>query len=59
LLFLAIAHWWSGVAALKYALVVVTLAQLFSIRVASQISQGLKGAGRTPLVGFGGAIAEL
>lgn len=59
LLFLAIAHWWSGVAALKYALVVVTLAQLFSIRVASQISQGLKGTGRTPLVGFGGPSAGL
>jgi YQGE family putative transporter len=55
--FLAIAHWWSGVAALKYALVVVTLAQVFSIRVASQISQGLKGTGRTPLVGFVGPIA--
>ena len=58
LLFLAIAHWWSGVAALKYALVLVTLAQLFSIRVANQISQGLKGTGRTPLAGFGGPIAE-
>lgn len=59
LLFLAIAHWWSGVAALKYALVVVTLAQLFSIRVANQISQGLKGEGHTPLVGFGEAVAKL
>ncbi|MFY9852564.1 MAG: hypothetical protein WAK26_01645 [Terracidiphilus sp.] len=59
LLFLAIAHWWSGVAALKYALVVVALAQLFSIRVAGQISRGLKGEGRTPLVGFGEAVLKL
>ncbi len=41
LLFLAIAHWWSGVAALKYAMVVVTAAQLFSIHVAGQISHGM------------------
>jgi YQGE family putative transporter len=59
LLFLAIAHLWSGIAALKYALVAVTLAQLFSIRVAGQISQGLKGAGHTPLVGLGGPVAGL
>ncbi|MGB9406280.1 MAG: hypothetical protein WCA89_02025 [Terracidiphilus sp.] len=57
-LFLAIAHWWSGVAALKYALPVVALLQLFSIRVAGQISRGLKEAGRTPLPGFGGPLAE-
>ncbi len=57
-LFLAIAHWWSGVAALKYALPVVALLQLFSIRVAGQISRGLKVAGRTPLPGFGGPLAE-
>ncbi len=57
-LFLAIAHWWSGVAALKYALPVVALLQLFSIRVAGQISRGLKVAGRTPLPGFGGSLAE-
>jgi YQGE family putative transporter len=43
LLFLAIAHWWSGVAALKYALPVVALLQLLSIRVAGQISRSLQG----------------
>jgi len=41
-LFLAIAHWWSDVAALKYALPFVALLQLYSIRVAVQISRGLK-----------------
>ncbi len=57
-LFLAIAHWWSGVAALKYALPVIALLQLFSIRVAGQISRGLKEACRIPLPGFGGPTAE-
>jgi YQGE family putative transporter len=47
LLFLAIAGWGSGVAALKYALPVVALLQLISIRVASQISHGLQAAGQT------------
>lgn len=42
LLFLAIVHWWSGVAALKYALPVVALLQLFSVRVADQISQAVE-----------------
>jgi MFS transporter, YQGE family, putative transporter len=37
-LFLAIAHWWSGIAALKYALPVVALLQLLSIPVAARIS---------------------
>lgn len=40
-LFLAIAYGWSGTAALKYALPVIALLQLLSIRVAGQISQGL------------------
>jgi YQGE family putative transporter len=42
ILFLAIAHWWSGIAALKYALPVVALLQLLSIRVASRISRSLQ-----------------
>lgn len=46
-LFLGIAGWWSGIAALKYALPVIALLQLLSIRVAGQISQGLDAAGRT------------
>ena len=47
-LFLAIAYWGSGVAALKYALPVIALLQLFSIRVAGQISRGLTAAGIDP-----------
>jgi YQGE family putative transporter len=46
-LFLGIAGWWSGIAALKYALPVIALLQLLSIRVAGQISKGLDAAGRT------------
>ena len=57
-LFLAIAHWWSGVAALKYALPVVALLQLFSLRVAGQISRSLQMVGRTPLSGFSGPAEE-
>lgn len=44
-LFLVIAHGWSGVAALKYALPAVALAQLLSIQVAGQIFRGLKELG--------------
>jgi YQGE family putative transporter len=44
-LFLVIAHAWSGVAALKYALPAVALAQLLSIHVAGQIFKGLKELG--------------
>jgi YQGE family putative transporter len=51
-LFLAIAHWWSGIAALKYALPLVALLQLFSIRVAGQISWSLQMEGHTPLSEF-------
>jgi YQGE family putative transporter len=43
-LFLAIAHWVSGVAALKYALPVIALAQLLSIPVAGRILRDLKTA---------------
>jgi hypothetical protein len=57
-LFLAIAHWWSGVAALKYALPVVALLQLFSIRVAGEISRELKVVRSTSLPGFGGPATE-
>jgi MFS transporter, YQGE family, putative transporter len=46
-LFLGIAYWASGVAALKYALPVIALLQLLSIRVASQIFRGLAVAGTT------------
>ena len=46
-LFLAIAYGWSGTAALKYALPVIALLQLLSIRVAGQISQGLEAASNT------------
>jgi len=46
-LFLGIAYWWSGVAALKYALPVIALLQLISIRVAGQILKGLDAADST------------
>jgi len=46
--FLAIAHWWSGIAALKYALPVVASLQLLSIPVARRIGQQtLRGIGRS------------
>jgi YQGE family putative transporter len=44
-LFLGIAYWWSGIAALKYALPVIALLQLLSLRVAGQISRGLDAVG--------------
>ena len=47
LLFLGIAYWGSGVAALKYALPVIALLQLISFRVAGQIFRGLDKAGNT------------
>jgi YQGE family putative transporter len=59
LLFLAIASRWSGMAALRYALPVVALAQLFSIRVAGQIACGLKVADRASLPGLSEASSEL
>jgi YQGE family putative transporter len=40
-LFLGIVYWWSGVAALKYALPVIALLQLLSIGVARKILRGL------------------
>jgi len=57
-LFLAIAHWWSGIAALKYALPVVALLQLFSIRVVGEISRDLKVVDSTSLPNFGGPATE-
>ena len=58
-LFLAIAYGWSGTAALKYALPVIALLQLLSIRVAGQISRGLDKAGNSSsAVGLTGQISE-
>ena len=49
LLFLAIAYWGSGIAALRYALPVIALLQLLSIHVAGQISRRLEVPSRTSL----------
>jgi len=58
-LFLALAYGWSGTAALKYALPVIALVQLLSIRVAGQISRGLDKAGNTsPVPVFPGSASE-
>jgi YQGE family putative transporter len=58
-LFLAIAYGWSGNAALKYALPVIALLQLLSIRVAGQISRGLDAASNTsPAASFTGHTLE-
>jgi YQGE family putative transporter len=58
-LFLAIAYGWSGNAALKYALPVIALLQLLSIRVAGQISRGLDAASKTsPAASFTGHTSE-
>jgi YQGE family putative transporter len=43
-MFLGIAYWWSGIAALKYALPVIALLQLLSIWVAGRIFKGLDAA---------------
>ena len=53
-LFLGIAFWGSGIAALKYALPVIALMQLLSIRVAGQIFRGLTAAGNgtSPVASF-------
>lgn len=59
-LFLGIAYWGSGIAALKYALPVIALLQLLSIRVAGQISQDLDKAGTTsPALSFAGHKSEV
>jgi len=58
-LFLGIAYGWSGNAALKYALPVIAMLQLLSIRVAGQIFRGLAAAGTTsPAESFAGHISE-
>jgi YQGE family putative transporter len=57
-LFLGIAYGWSGNAALKYALPVIALLQLLSIRVAGQILRGLETAGSTPAASFTGHTLE-
>ncbi len=58
-LFLGIAYGWSGNAALKYALPVIALLQLLSIRVAGQISKGLDAASNTsPAAGLTGHAME-
>ncbi len=59
-LFLGIAYGWSGNAALKYALPVIALLQLLSIRVAGQISTGLDAASDTsPATSFTGHTSEV
>lgn len=58
-LFLGIAYGWSGNAALKYALPVIAMLQLLSIRVAGQIFRGLAAAGTTsPAESFTGQTLE-
>jgi YQGE family putative transporter len=58
-LFLGIAYGWSGNAALKYALPVIALLQLLSIRVAGQISRGLDATSNTsPAASFIGHAME-
>ena len=59
-LFIGIAYQWSGVAALKYALPVIALLQLLSIRVAGQISRDLDKAGPTsPVLSLAGQASEV
>ncbi len=58
-LFLALAYGWSGNAALKYALPVIALVQLLSIRVAGQIFKGLDKAGKaSSALSFAGRTSE-
>jgi YQGE family putative transporter len=59
-LFLGIAYGWSGNAALKYALPVIALLQLLSIRVAGQIFRGLAAAGNStsPVASFAANTME-
>jgi len=59
-LFLGIAYGWSGNAALKYALPVIALLQLLSIRVAGQIFRGLAAAGSSasPVASFAANTME-
>jgi YQGE family putative transporter len=58
-LFLGIAYWGSGVAALKYALPVIALLQMLSILVTAQISRGLdKAVATSTAVSLAGQISE-
>jgi len=58
-LFLGIAYWWSGIAALKYALPVIALLQLLSIWVAGRIFKGLDAASSSsPAASFAGHSVE-
>jgi YQGE family putative transporter len=59
-LFLGIAFWGSGIAALKYALPVIALLQLLSIWVAARITRGLIGAGNgtSPAANFAASKME-
>ncbi len=59
-LFLGIAYGWSGKAALKYALPVIALLQLLSIRVAGQIFRGLAatGSSTSPVASLAGNTME-
>jgi YQGE family putative transporter len=58
-MFLGIAYWWSGIAALKYALPVIALLQLLSIWVAGRIFKGLDAASSSsPAASFAGHSVE-
>jgi hypothetical protein len=58
-LLLRIAYGWSGNTALKYALPVIALLQLLSIRMAGQISRGLDASSNTsPVARFTGYTSE-
>ena len=58
-LFLGIAYWGSGIAALKYALPVIALLQMLSIRVTAQISRDLEKAGvPSTAMSFAGQTSE-
>lgn len=58
-LFLGIAYWGSGVAALKYALPVIALLQMLSILVTAQISRGLdKAVATSTAVSLAGQTSE-
>jgi len=57
-LFLGIAYAWSGNAALKYALPVIALIQLLSIRVAGQIFRGLAAGSTSTAASLSGYTME-
>jgi hypothetical protein len=57
-LFLAIAYGWSGNAALKYALPMIVLLQLLSIRVTGQITRDLEAANNPAAASFPAHMTE-